>query len=307
MKWQAAWIGVCSVAAVPVGLLAQSREPIIDMHMHARTSAIRTESGAPSNPPCIPAGCEPIPTVVKSDADVMRLALDAMERNNIVLGVVSDRDLERVAQWVSAAPDRVIPGVQLVRLDDFDLDEIRRRFAQGSLKVMGEIGTQYDGVSPDDPRLEPIFALAEELDVPTLIHTEGIAAPSSRFKIAHGHPELLQSVIERHPSLRLYFENAGYPFLDEMIAIMYRYPQVYADLSTITWIIPRKEFYRYFQALLDAGLGKRLMWGSDQMNWPGTIDEGLKAIREAPFLSEEQRRDILYNNAAEFLRLEAPP
>lgn len=39
-------------------------------------------------------------------------------------------------------------------------------------------------------------------------------------------------------------KNAGYPFLDEAIALMYRYPNVYADLSTITWILPRNGFYR---------------------------------------------------------------
>jgi predicted TIM-barrel fold metal-dependent hydrolase len=96
---------------------------------------------------------------------------------------------------------------------------------------------------------------------------------------------LLQEVLIRHPTLRLYLENAGYPFLDEMISLM----------------------YRYLSALIDAGLGNRLMWGSDQMNWPGTIDLSLDAIREAPFLSEQQKRDILYNNAARFLRLDAPP
>jgi predicted TIM-barrel fold metal-dependent hydrolase len=30
--------------------------------------------------------------------------------------------------------------------------------------------TQYEGVEPDDPRLEPYWALAEKLDVPVQIH-----------------------------------------------------------------------------------------------------------------------------------------
>ena len=72
------------------------------------------------------------------------------------------------------------------------------------------------------------------------------------------------------------------------------------------WIIPRKEFWRYLQALMDAGLGKRLMWGSDQMNWPATIDLAIEAVEEAPFLSEEEKTDLFYNNAARFLRLNAP-
>lgn len=285
----------------------QSGPPIIDMHMHARTAAVRDSVGTPVPIPCMPEGCVPHPTIVREDADVMGMALDAMERHNIVLGVVTDGALDRVDQWVAAAPDRVIPGVAINRPDRFDLNELRRDFRSGRLRVMGELTTQYGGFSPDDPALAPLFELAEEFDVPTLIHTEGIAGASSRFRISHGHPELLQEVLIRHPRLRLYLENAGYPFLDEMISLMYRYPEVYADVSTITWIIPRQEFYRYLSALIDAGLGNRLMWGSDQMNWPGTIDLSLDAIQGAPFLSEQQKRNILYNNAARFLRLDAPP
>jgi uncharacterized protein len=46
-----------------------------------------------------------------------------------------------------------------------------------------------------------------------------------------------------------------------------------------------------------------VMFGSDQMVWPGVIERSIVVIEEAPFLSEEQKRDILYNNAARFLRL----
>jgi hypothetical protein len=107
-----------------------------------------------------------------------------------------------------------------------------------------------------------------------------------------------------HPKLRIFVENTGYPFLDEMIAMMYQYPQLYGDLSTITWIIPRSAFYQYLEALVKAGLGKRLMFGSDQMRWPEMIGEAIETFEQAPFLTEEQKRDILYNNAVRFLRLE---
>jgi len=46
------------------------------------------------------------------------------------------------------------------------------------------------------------------------------------------------------------------------------------------------------------------MFGSDQMRWPEMIGEGIKAIEEADFLTAEQKRDILYNNAVRFLRME---
>ena len=57
------------------------------------------------------------------------------------------------------------------------------------------------------------------------------------------------------------------------------------------------------QALVRAGLGKRVMFGSDQMRWPEKIGEAIQAIEQAPFLTEEQKRDILYHNAVRFLRL----
>ncbi len=278
--------------------------PKIDMHMHARTSAIRGADGEPSPIPCSWPDCESPPTVVRADEDVRDLALEAMDRHNVVLAVLSARNLDAVYEWTEAAPGRFLAGAGIGAPDRADTSFLREEFEARRLHVIGEISSQYQGFAPNDPALEPIFELAEQLDVPTLIHVEGIAGASTRFRIAQGHPELLQEVLVRHPDLRLWLENAGYPFLEETIALMYRYPQVYADLSTITWIIPRDEFYRYFRALMGAGLGSRLMWGSDQMNWPGTIDLAVDAIESAPFLTEEAKRDIFYNNAARFLRLD---
>ncbi|HVF15775.1 MAG TPA: amidohydrolase family protein [Steroidobacteraceae bacterium] len=59
----------------------------------------------------------------------------------------------------------------------------------------------------------------------------------------------------------------------------------------------------HLRRLVDAGYGKRIMFGSDQMVWPQAIEVAIESITQAPFLSEEQKRDILYSNAARFLRL----
>lgn len=54
---------------------------------------------------------------------------------------------------------------------------------------------------------------------------------------------------------------------------------------------------------MEAGYGKRIMFGSDASMWPQTLAIGIEAVESADFLSEAQRRDIFYNNAARFLRL----
>jgi uncharacterized protein len=78
---------------------------------------------------------------------------------------------------------------------------------------------------------------------------------------------------------------------------------VYVDIAAINWMRPRSEFYAYLKALIDSGYGDRVMFGSDQMSWPDAIGLAVEAITTADFLSEEQKRAIVYDNAARFLRL----
>ena len=46
---------------------------------------------------------------------------------------------------------------------------------------------------------------------------------------------------------------------------MTQYPQLHGDVSTLSWVLPRAAFYDYLEALVRAGLGKRLMFGSDAL------------------------------------------
>jgi len=48
-----------------------------------------------------------------------------------------------------------------------------------------------------------------------------------------------------------------------------------------------------------------LMFGSDLTEWPEAIGLGIERIQSATYLTNEQKRDIFYNNAARFLRLDA--
>jgi predicted TIM-barrel fold metal-dependent hydrolase len=276
--------------------------PIIDMHMHADLDLIRLPAGTPLV--CVPE----CPPVVATGALVGEAALkgtlEAMERHNIVKGFLGGDNLDTVRRWVTAGNGRFIGAPQVWEPGTPAVNVLRAEYAAKRLSGMGEIATQYTNHAPNDPAVEPYFALAEELDLPVLIHTLGIGAPLPGFRSAAGNPLLLEDVLVRHPKLRLFVENAGYPFLSEMIAMMTQYPQLYADVSTITWIIPRDAFHDYLQGLIRAGLGRRIMFGSDQMQWPGVIGAAIEAINSAKFLSETQKRDIFHNNAARFLRLE---
>jgi predicted TIM-barrel fold metal-dependent hydrolase len=236
----------------------------------------------------------------------MRKTIEVLQRRNIV-GVLSGPP-HIVLRWKAAAPDRFIPAVSFQLRDAITPDSMRTLFLQGGFQVFGEIGNQYLGIGPDDPRMEPYWTLAEELDVPVAIHMgEGlpgatfIVAPAYRARLSN--PFSLEDVLLRHPRLRIYVMHYASPLIDEMIAMLGAYPQLYVDLGGIQWFYPKPFFYEQLRKLVDAGFGNRVMFGSDQGDWPAVIEPALAVIEQAPFLSESQKRDILYNNAARFLRL----
>jgi predicted TIM-barrel fold metal-dependent hydrolase len=284
-----------------------ARPPIIDVHAHAN-NMFYLPDGRPLPRPCINLNldCQNKPSAFTTDEALRRGTVEYMRRFNIVLAVLSGRDSGVVARWVDSTPGRFMAGWMINgEPTGPSIARLKRAFQSGQLAVLGEVNAQYYSRPPDDPVLEPYFNLAEALDVPVLIHTAGIGARNPKFRSAFGHPLLLEKVLTRHPRLRIYLENAGYPFAEEMVALMFQYPQVYADLSTITWVIPRAAFHEYLRTLVRAGFGQRLMFGSDQVIWPETIEDAVASIETADFLTPDQKRDIFFNNAVRFFRLRA--
>jgi predicted TIM-barrel fold metal-dependent hydrolase len=249
----------------------------------------------------------------KSDEEVLAGTLAAMERLNI-FGVVSGEP-ELIAKWVARGPRRFLPAIDY-RLPGTpgarhvapkSIAELRALHRRGLVTVIGEIMAQYEGVAADDPRLEPLWALAVELDVPVAIHMgpgePGQPYARGAYRAALGDPLLLEPVLRKYPKLRVSIMHAGYPMADRLRALMFSYPHVYAEVGSIVYTEPRPAFYAFLKEIVDAGYGDRILFGSDQMVWPGIIAPAVEAIEKAPFLDESQKRDILYNNAARFLRL----
>ena len=290
----------------------QSSEPfpIIDVHMHT------FEWNKYGNPPPPNLITGNIPAA-RSNNEAIEAYIAEMDRYNIVLAVGSGQ-LEMAKKWKAYAPERFLIGIEFPRytapvnkrLEQWlDIDELRKLYKSGQLQIMGEISAQYAGVAPNDPKLEPYYALAEELGIPVCLHT-GFGPQMSpylgdpNFRMRHGNPLLLEDVLVKHPKLRIYIAHGGYPNLEDTIALMLMYTQVYMDISAINWLLTPEEFYAYLQRLIQARLGKRIMFGTDQMIWPETVGMSIDAIESATFLTEEQKQDIYFNNAANFFKLD---
>jgi predicted TIM-barrel fold metal-dependent hydrolase len=315
----------CLASTIAIARQTSDKPSIIDMHLHALPAS---SFGTPAPPVCTgdkdlaftpidpkngyslmsTETCSVPMQAAQSDEELQRETFNRLEKYNVA--AVTSGSPELVSKWQTTSPKRIIPGLAFNLEGAPSVEALRQLYKSGKFSVLGEALTQYEGISPDDPAWEPYFTLCEELDIPVGIHT-GLGPPgasyfsSPKYRARISNPLLLEDVLVRHPKLRLYVMHAGWPMSDQMVALLYAHPQVYVDVAVIDWAIPRKEFHQYLRRLADAGFGKRIMYGSDQMVWPGAIDIAIEGIRSASFLSEEQKRDIFYNNAVRFLRLDA--
>lgn len=313
--------------------------PILDMHMHAREAAHYGPTGIPLCAPVdrmprwdqrFPVGEEPTAPPLcraplispKTDSEVLSQTIASMERYNVVGVLGGAPDL--VAAWRRAAPGRFIAGLDL-RFDPatglaraatpvgspsrpLSAADVRALHRAGAFTVLAEVMNQYAGLAPDDPRLDAYWGLAEELDVPVGIHVGGggpgepyTGSPAFRARLQSALT--LEEVLVRHPKLRVYIMHAGYPLFEDLQALLFTHPQVYVELSMAINVEARPAFYRFLGRLVEAGFTDRIMFGSDQMVWPGLIDAAVRSLQDAPSLTAQQKRDIFYNNAARFLRL----
>ena len=300
--------------------------PVIDVHVHAMDESFpgMDTPMCPNTPKFIasdpktkeaPFGwvqdeCTP-KLYPAAKGEYLKDVIAEMKRMNVTAVVFGDP--ASVAKWKEAAPERVIPGTSFE--DGMQpgkrvaLDDLRKDFTTGGFKVMGEIGLQYEGLSPSDPSVDQYFALAEELDTPVAIHmgTGGSGRANvamAKFRGSMGNPLLLEELLARHPKLRVQVMHAGYPMIEEMLTLLQANSHVYVDVAGLIWSYPLKEVNRYIQRLVEAGFEDRVMFGTDQLEWPKLMAYSISIIQNADYLTAEEKRDILYNNAARFLRLD---
>jgi hypothetical protein len=311
------WVALSRLALlVPLTLGAQSNGrpaanapisgglPIIDMHFHTMWDG--------------PDLKEPLTGFVspKTRDELRRLNIAALNRYRIIKVVASGDQLESYEQELGP---KMIPGILLPKListvgvkqprGDLGVSpaSLRQMHKEGKLEALAEFAPQYSGLEPASPQLEQYWSLAEELEIPVGIHM-GLGPPGAayvgfpEYRMRLSNPLLLEDVLVRHPKLRVYICHAGWPFVNELLGLLYAHPQVYVDIAVINWVLPEAEFHAYLRRIVDAGFADRIMYGTDNMMWPDSF--GLAINRtSAPFLTENQKQNILCRNAARFLQL----
>ncbi len=178
-----------------------------------------------------------------------------------------------------------------------DVNWVEQQIKDKKIDFIGEVLTQYHGISSSDSLMYPYYALAEKYNLPIGIHT-GSAGPDHgcpNFKEEMGNPLLLKNTLIKFPRLRVWLMHGGGPYVKECIEMMKAHPGLYTDISVLNNpnIIPEKDFSAVMKEFIHAGLEDRLMFGSDNADIKATIT----SVQQLDFLTAKQKKKIFYLNA----------
>jgi predicted TIM-barrel fold metal-dependent hydrolase len=237
----------------------------------------------------------------------------AFKSFNIVKAMVSGNP-ESVENWAKKdSSNRIIRGILMFASSDYGMDSVKfeQLVKDKKIEVFGEIGAYYSGTTLSDPAWQPYLRICEKYDIPVAVHTGGgdpggtySWSPKARLRL--GDPYLIEDVLVTYPKLRIYLMHAGgEDWPEHTIRLMAYYPQLYTDLAVMLWVEPNTQRYieEFLRNIKKAGYLDRVMFGSDQMIWPGAIEKSIRFLNGLTFLTKKEKEDIFYNNAAKFLRL----
>jgi predicted TIM-barrel fold metal-dependent hydrolase len=152
----------------------------------------------------------------------------------------------------------------------------------------------YQQFYPNEPRLYPLYAKAQALGIPVMLHVGSSVFKGSRIK--YGDPVYVDDVAVDFPDLSLIQSHGGRPFwYEKAFALARLHQNVYLEVAGL----PPQKLLTYFPEL--ERVADRVLYGSD---WPGvpTMKENLQAVRSLS-LSEQTKAKILGENAARLLDL----
>jgi uncharacterized protein len=200
----------------------------------------------------------------------------------------------------------VVAGISYNNYRERDLRELAD-FLRGGLVKGLKLYPGYEPFYPHDHRLRVVYDLAEEFDVPVMIHTGDTYTPKGKLKYAH--PLEVDEVAVDHPNVKFVICHLGNPWLVDAMEVVYKNQNVYADFSGLILGEFTEAFEDYMEeqigeVILYAGEPRKFLYGSD---WPICSMKSYVSFVRQLKLPDADRHAIMYENARNLFRLPLPP
>ncbi|MDD5193213.1 MAG: amidohydrolase family protein [Candidatus Nanoarchaeia archaeon] len=155
----------------------------------------------------------------------------------------------------------------------------------------------------------PIYEYCEKMRLPIVIHFGmTIGGKSDLF---HGNPVMLSRVLRDFPDINFTIAHFGAGFFRELLMLKYKQDNLFVDTSgTNNWIDYQDNVFslkEVFKKTIKVFGPKNIIFGSDTRIFPDGYREHIlkeqKGILDELMLSENDKEDIMYNNAKRVFNL----
>jgi hypothetical protein len=161
------------------------------------------------------------------DAAGIDIAVVYAERYTTSLAVETAPN-QVVSDFVARKPDRLI-GV--AGIDPWEPDAVRQideAIIDGGLRgvILSPFKQRLDA---DDARMARVYGRLESLGVPVFLHTGINWLYDAPYDV--GHPRYIDRVASAFPDLKIVAVHAGWPWVLDLMMVVWRHPNVYVDIS----------------------------------------------------------------------------
>jgi len=186
------------------------------------------------------------------------------------------------------------------------IDPLKKKKAVQEIKRSYELGLRGIAVRPfmfqirpTNKKMYPIYSTCVELDIPIWFH---ISINYSTNTMEVERPIYLDVIAQDFPELKIIAGHGGWPWVNEMVAVAWRNPNIYIDIASY---LPK-----YFdmqgtgwEPLLHFGnsvLQDKILFGSTWLFMGLSIKQLADEVMKLP-LKEKVKEKWLYSNAARLL------
>lgn len=212
--------------------------------------------------------------------------------------------VKQVVEAIHNIPNlATVAGISYLNYKERDLREMADYLRSGEIKAF-KLYPGYEPFYPHDRRLQVIYELAVEFDIPVMFHSGDTYTPKG--KIRYSHPLHIDDVAVDFPDLKIVICHVGNPWIRDCMEVVYKNKNVYADFSGLVLGDFSDKFERYMKEQLEemilyAGEPEYLLYGTD---WPiSTMRSYINFMKQLD-LPDDKKELIYWKNAARLFKID---
>ena len=208
-----------------------------------------------------------------------------------------------VVKAIESIPELgVVAGVSYLNYRQRDLRELADFLEHGLVKGL-KLYPGYEPFYPHDKRLQVVYDLAEEFDVPVMFHSGDTYSPKGKLK--YSHPLEIDEVAVDHPNVKFVICHLGNPWIKDCMEVVYKNQNCYTDISGLVLGEFTEAFEEYMSeeirdAIVYAGDPGRFLFGTD---WPICSTRSYVNFVKQLALPTEAHNKIMGENAQKLFKL----